>query len=261
MNRTISIALIALSALSTMFLAAQTQPGTSTACLTVVGESNHSFGTIEGDATVSHTFVFKNNCKETIEIDAVKPSCGCTAAVLNEKMVKPGAEAKIEVKFTPTKGSRGKVNKSVSVFVAGQTEAHTILHFTAEIRTDLDIQPPYVQLFDAEVGKEMTASVTFRNTSAATIEIKELSFAATAYVDTGKVRGRNMASYPLKTHKLSATSFSLRAGDSKVVGITFTPEYDGQFLGTLRIKTDKAEENIQVTGHVYDKRGTTEKEK
>ena len=259
MNRSVSIALIALAALSTMFLAAQTQPEGTSACFQLVGSNNYSFGTIEGDSAVTHTFVFKNTCSETIEIDAVKPSCGCTAAVLSARTVKPGEDAKVEVKFTPFKGSRGKISKSVSVYLAGQAEAHTVLHFTAEIRTDLDIQPPYVQLFDAEVGKELTASVTFKNTSAATIEIKELSFVATAYVDTGKTHGRNMASYPLKNGRLSVTSFSLKAGDSKVVAITLTPEYDGQLLGTLRIKTDKTEENIQVTGHVYDTRGTAGK--
>ena len=50
-----------------------------------------------------------------LNIKEVKSSCGCTAAVLSSKSLKPGQEGKLNIKFD-TKDRSGKVTRTVTVF-------------------------------------------------------------------------------------------------------------------------------------------------
>ena len=250
MKRYIALAAFLLSAACTTFTVAQTTPSTAPdyKCFQPVGTADFSFGIVEANVPVTHTFVFKNGCKEVVEIDQVKASCGCTAAVLSQKIVPPGEEAKVEVKFTPYAGTRGKVSKTVSVYLKGQSEMHTMLRFSAEVRTDLDIQPPYIQMYGIEVGKPFSATATLKNTTDADLDIKEVTITASTYADTSGKGGNATVAMPLTKVAVTPGMFTLKPGESKIVTVTVTPDYAGQILASMRIKTNKSEESVQVTG-------------
>ncbi|MDH7515406.1 MAG: DUF1573 domain-containing protein [Bacteroidota bacterium] len=248
--------LIAASAVAlSVPLAAQQSGNEPFSCFQVVGTSDYYFGTIDADQTVEHTFVFKNNCKEVVEIDNVRPSCGCTAAVLSDKVIQPGGEAKIQVKFTPPKGTRGKTSKTVTVMLKGKTDPHTILRFSADVKTELDIQPQYIQLLGAEVGKPITGKATIKNMTGEPLEILEIPFSATSYADTSMVAGGSTTVAIPLTHSVitPTTPFTLKPNEQKEISVTLTPEYKGQLNGSLRIKTKKSEAFLQVFGIVREK--------
>ncbi|MBL0174961.1 MAG: DUF1573 domain-containing protein [Ignavibacteria bacterium] len=250
MKRYIALAAFLLSAACTTFTVAQTTPSTAPdyKCFQPVGTADFSFGIVEANVPVTHTFVFKNGCKDVIEINQVKASCGCTATVLSQKIVPPGEEAKVEVKFTPYAGTRGKVSKTVSVYLKDQSDVHTTLRFSAEVRTDLDIQPPYIQMYGIEVGKPFSATATLKNTTDADLEIVEVTITASTYADTSGKGGNATVAMPLSTVAVTPGMFTLKPGESKIVTVTVTPDYPGQILASMRIKTNKSEESIQVTG-------------
>jgi hypothetical protein len=225
----------------------------STKCFEIVGTTDYSFGVIEQTGSVEHTYIFKNNCSTTIEVDRAQASCGCTATVLSEKIIPPGGEAKIGVKFTPPMGTRGKVTKTVSVYLKGNQQPHTVLRFTAEVKTDLDIQPQYIQLLSAEVGTPVTGKATIKNVSDKDVEITDVPFSVTSYADTSKSGGNQTVAIPLANAKVSPKTATLKPGESVEIVVSLTPEYKGQVNGNLRIKTAKNESYLQLFGIVRAK--------
>ena len=217
-------------------------------CFGIVGTSDYYFGEIGQTETVEHTFVFKNSCDETVEIGSVRASCGCTAAVLSEHTVPPGGEAKIQVKFTPPRGSRGKVTKTVSLYLKDEQKPHTIIRFSAKIQTNLDIQPQYIQLLGAEVGKAISGKATIKNVSDKQIAVDGISINMTSYADTTG-DGRTIA-MPLDGATVTPARLDLAPGQSGDVTVTLVPRYTGQVNGAVRIAAGADEGIIQVFGIV-----------
>lgn len=217
-------------------------------CLEVQGTSDYNFGKIDQDASVEHTFVLKNTCGSTIELDNPRASCGCTAAMLSEKVIKPGEEAKIQVKFKPPMGTRGKTSKTVSVFVKGDANPVHILRFNADVKTDIEINPSYINILGAEVGKLSTGTASFKNVTDQPVEITDMTLSLTAYADTNTVAGAQPSSVmkPVTTGKLEPSTFTLKPGESKDVTVSVTPEWKGQINGSIRYKSGKGEGFLQV---------------
>jgi hypothetical protein len=250
---TTSAALLLFVLMFSMTAWAQTE-GESSAevmqCFGIVGTSDYYFGEIDANGTVEHTFTYKNNCDETVEIESARASCGCTAAVLSEKVIPPGGEAQIQVKFTPPRGSRGKVTKTVSMYLKGDQKPHSIIRFSASIKTDLDIQPQYVQLLGGEVGKFVEGKVTLKNVSEKEITVDGISINMTSYADTTG-DGRTVA-MPLDGSVVTPAKLVLAPGQSGDIKVTVLPQYKGQINGAVRLKAGTNEQIIQVFGVVRD---------
>ncbi len=59
----------------------------------------HDYGKVDQKTKNPYTFKFKNVGDEPLEIKKVKPSCGCTAALISKKILEPGESGEIEVTF------------------------------------------------------------------------------------------------------------------------------------------------------------------
>ena len=79
----------------------------------------HDLGLVKnegrGEKILTHIFKFRNEGNENLEIIRVRASCGCTATVLSDKNIPPGAEGEIKVNFN-IKGRIGNQNTNVYVF-------------------------------------------------------------------------------------------------------------------------------------------------
>src|SRR5206468_1084561 len=73
------------------------------------------FGTVDRGARVDHTFRVPNRSGATLRIDHVKSSCGCTVAVLSEREVPPGGEARVALSLD-TARLAGRTTKTVNVY-------------------------------------------------------------------------------------------------------------------------------------------------
>ncbi len=220
-------------------------------CFALEGTSDYYFGEIDPNNTVEHTFIFKNNCDETVEIAQARASCGCTAAVLSEKSIPPGGKAEIQVKFTPPRGSRGKVSKTVSLYLKDEDKPHTIIRFSAKIKTDFEVHPAYIQLLGFHVGDKATGSVEIKNVSESVLDISSISLNMTTYADTAG-DGRTIA-MPLRGAKVEPTSLKLKPGEAHNVTVSMIPEFKGQVNGAVRMKTATNEGVIQVFGVIRER--------
>ncbi|MBN2196477.1 MAG: DUF1573 domain-containing protein [Polyangiaceae bacterium] len=111
----------------------------------VVEPSSHDFGKVLEGEQLTHVFVVKNTGGESLEIDDVRTSCGCTAAVVEQKSVPPGGSTKVEVKFD-TRGRLGKNKKAVNVTSNDPETKSARLEFTAEVEALLAFAPSRVRL-------------------------------------------------------------------------------------------------------------------
>lgn len=77
------------------------------------------FGDIdEADGIVSHTFVFSNISNETVTIEFVSTSCGCTTTTYPTDPIPPEQICEFTVHFNPAR-TEGKVYRDIEVFVQG----------------------------------------------------------------------------------------------------------------------------------------------
>ncbi|MBI5043829.1 MAG: DUF1573 domain-containing protein [Nitrospirae bacterium] len=92
----------------------------------------HDFGKIPEDKIVEHTFKFFNDGDDVLEIKGLDPSCGCTEAFVDKKIIEPGQTGEIKVTLNPI-GKRGKILKSVSVETNDSVKPEIILRLDAQV--------------------------------------------------------------------------------------------------------------------------------
>ena len=74
----------------------------------------HDFGDVKQGEKVTYVFKYKNTGTDTLKIDNIVSSCGCTVPNNYEKVVAPGASASVTVEFNSA-GKMGLVNKTLTI--------------------------------------------------------------------------------------------------------------------------------------------------
>lgn len=74
---------------------------------------DYVFDTISINDTVTHVFDIKNISEENLIISKVGTSCGCTAAVISDSVVRPNNSAQVKVEFIARKEKTGDIKNSI----------------------------------------------------------------------------------------------------------------------------------------------------
>lgn len=220
----------------------------ASSCFKLMEPTEYYFGEIKQSDTVRHTFVFKNTCNAAVEIGSARTSCGCTSVVLSERLVPPGGEARILAKFTPPRGSKGRVSKSVSVYLKGENTAHTLLRVSATVQCDIEIEPSYIQIENAIAGKRTFTRSTIKNVSDRDVLVETTGVSLTSYPDDAEDAGGK--TLPLAGGTVTPERLSLKPGESGVLTISFIPAFAGQLNGSVGLKIDDNENVIFLFGIV-----------
>lgn len=94
-------------------------------------QKSYDFGTVAEGEKVAHTFKFTNTGTNTLVLESVKASCGCTASNFTKDPVAPGSEGSVEVVFNSA-GRPGPNHKSLTV-VANTDPRTTVLTFNVNV--------------------------------------------------------------------------------------------------------------------------------
>jgi len=97
----------------------------------------HDFGKIEEGSIVEYTFKYKNVGSEVLEISHVRTSCGCTAAVISGKTLKPQEEGTLKVEFDSS-NREGAVSRTITLTTNDPSELQQILTIVAFIEKKRD---------------------------------------------------------------------------------------------------------------------------
>jgi hypothetical protein len=129
-------------------------------------EASWDFGKIKQGEIVSHEFVFTNEGDDTLKIEQVASTCGCTAVLVSAQEIPPRKDGKVEVKFN-SQGYGGNVTKVIYVFSNDPGAPQKPL----EIKADVETPPsPRVEIdpynYDAGLlveGEDVVANVKIMN--------------------------------------------------------------------------------------------------
>ena len=111
-----------------------------------------------GEKEAKAEFVVTNIGQETIHIDRIKTSCGCTGSILDQKKVKPGESTTIIGTFN--KGNRQGLNHNrLQVFLKDQAEPVETLHMLVQVPRLIDANPSIVYWNRSSAKKKQTVRI------------------------------------------------------------------------------------------------------
>ena len=96
----------------------------------------HDFGDVSQDQKLVYAFTVRNDGTEDLEILRISTSCGCTAAIPSDRVVRPGDSTKLEVTLE-TRKYKGVIQKSVSVASNDRRRVRTI-----RVRAFVEVREP-----------------------------------------------------------------------------------------------------------------------
>ncbi|MBV9642860.1 MAG: DUF1573 domain-containing protein [Verrucomicrobia bacterium] len=105
--------------------------------------TERTFNSKPEDKEVIAKYKFTNTGAETVKIQNVRTSCGCTTAALNKTDYAPGESGEIEAKFTFS-GRTGRQEKSIIVTTTARPEQPTMLRLHVYIQETVKIEPQFV---------------------------------------------------------------------------------------------------------------------
>jgi hypothetical protein len=193
-----------------------------------VADAVFDFGEVMEGSEVIHEFTVKNDGKGVLQIEQVKPGCGCTAAQF-DRAVPAGGAGKVTLKLD-TRGYEGKVKKTATVFSNDPEEPRLILTLQGVVKTLIDVRP--------------SSSVTFRGL---------------ADQQTRKVVDL-VGSKPFRIQKVESTLEGKVAHELETMetGKGYRLKIDnlakqGSYAGAIKLTTDfpkKPEIYIRITGSI-----------
>ena len=96
----------------------------------------HDFGAVEEGDLATYVFKFKNIGSDTLQLQSVKPSCGCTSPYWVKDPVLPGESGEIKVQYN-SKMRPGQFNKSINI-VSNAAEPTYLLKIKGVVVTARD---------------------------------------------------------------------------------------------------------------------------
>ncbi len=172
MNRTrLFSAIFGLFLAGTLSLAAQEagEEVTGQGVLEVVSEHNWGVvapGKLEAEVAIT------NVGEGPLQIENVRPSCGCTTAPLDDYLLDPGQTTMMHVTLDASR-REGNLSKSIVIYSDDPNNPTKIVKLVADVQRDIAFEPDvqYLIFQNATVGEETTASIRVTNRSSEPLTI------------------------------------------------------------------------------------------
>lgn len=229
--------------------------------LTVTAQAQLRFDAMEKDfgdlrplERRSLEFRVYNDGASRVHIAEPRPSCGCTATLLEQSALDPGDSTVIEVRFHASPGMTGTMTKSIGIGVleGGAERSVATLRIHARVVGDVVYEPGMLR-FESVIGDTVRLRVTLRSNSGKTVRLENISAAMLAYVDTSAGNAyqvENVQTRPFTAFRLLLEDDVLHAGDSTELTLLMIPEEKGQINGSIRIPIPNSELRVPVSGVV-----------
>lgn len=144
-----------------------------------VDETVHDFGVVREGQPAVHVFLIRNTGDQDLEIRNVRTSCGCTAALLSDRVVPPGGEARLKVTYR-TRGRPGPFRKTVTLFTNDPKVSTVQLLIRGEVKPTpkprIVLLPPVVNLGRVSPGSETPITLQLANKGDLPLEVDRIDF-------------------------------------------------------------------------------------
>ena len=119
---------------------------------------HHNFGNVARAARVEHIFEFTNPFQQTLQVAAVRASCGCTTPVILTKSVKPGESGQILARFN-TRSFLGQRGATLTVVFNSPRPGEAQLRVDGYVRKDVVCDPGELAFGTIQRGTPSVKSV------------------------------------------------------------------------------------------------------
>ena len=98
-----------------------------------LGQDVFDFGTVSlSKDTLIASFYFKNTGSDTLVIENVRPSCGCTVADFSKNPILPGEGGVIILKYSRT--TEGPINKSATILSNAVANPYKVIRLKGQVK-------------------------------------------------------------------------------------------------------------------------------
>jgi hypothetical protein len=125
-------------------------------------ESKYDFGEVFQGEKVRHVFEFVNDGDETLKIERVRSSCGCTAVLVSEKSIPPGGKGELQANFDSTR-FRGSVSKTIYLYSNDPVRPVMQFYIKGKVLETVVIEPAQIHFGKVVAEKSVTSTVLLRN--------------------------------------------------------------------------------------------------
>lgn len=197
-------------------------------------ELEWDFGEVfEGD-DATHIFKVTNKGTETLSLLNVRSSCGCTAAIVSEKEIAPGATGEIKAAYDTKKGS-GRVTKYITVTSNDADQPEVKLKISVDVKVEVEVIPNKAFFSNVFRDEENKREVKILSKSLPDFKIEKVES------DSPHI------SYDMK----DATDGS----NAKILTVALAKDIPlGRFNGNLKVTTNSPKKptvNLQVSAEVF----------
>lgn len=232
--------LLALFLPLTARVSAQSESG----CFAIVGTTERFIGSVTQSGELRDTAVFINRCPESVTIQSVRSSCGCTELSASKNTVASGDSVKIRLVYRPIRGSKGFVSKTISILLANHQQP-VLYRITAKVLTDFELQPKRFDIDSILLGRVTSRSVTVENITDNSIIVSAKTESMSLYPESGSAK-----TIPFSEVSITPQSLKLAPKERKSVRIELKPEKPGRMMGSIRFSSDNGEQYLDLAGWV-----------
>jgi len=127
-----------------------------------VNNPKFDFGEIFQGEKVLHVFEFVNEGDETLLIDRVKSSCGCTAVLVSEKSIPPGGRGELQANFDSAR-FRNAVSKTIYLYSNDPVRPIMQFYIKGTVLETVAVEPSQINFGSVVAEKSVATTVLLRN--------------------------------------------------------------------------------------------------
>jgi hypothetical protein len=139
--------------------------------LLIVEGDKFSFGTVYRGEVAEKRLTLRNAGTDTLVLDRVDVSCGCTGTIMSAKRIPGGTSGTLLITFN-SKNFSGRVHKTVMIHSNALDKPEQVVEFTAEVINEILLTPSQFWFKDAEVGRLNKVVLTVKNNSTGELFLK-----------------------------------------------------------------------------------------
>jgi len=142
-----------------------------------VDENDINFDQVTQGGKVEKVFTFKNIGDANLNIERVKSSCGCTAALLSNRDLAPGESGEVRATFDSTR-FQGLVVKTIYLYTNDPLHKVVQLYLRGEVKPEFTVNPRRLTLNSVVPGQEVAAKLSVANVSGKEMVVEKVEVTA-----------------------------------------------------------------------------------
>ena len=139
--------------------------------ITLPGGTTIELGTVNRGEVLTREVTVANTGTDTLVIEQVRTSCGCTGSMMSTSRIAPGGTGVLRLTLD-TRNLSGEVTKTVMITSNSPQDRTTSIQLLGTVHEEITLRPQQFWFKNAEVGKEAKVEIQLRNAGEDTLHLR-----------------------------------------------------------------------------------------